>query len=67
MSDEFLIPPPSNHTVDFERRVVLYTPDGNALVRQAGFRGVQTTTTNPPLHDNTKRRPPRGGKGGKRG
>lgn len=37
MSDEFLIPPPSNMTVEHQYKPVLYLPDGRALVRQAGF------------------------------
>ena len=53
-----VIDPPQSFTVDFERKPILYTADGKALVRQAGFaRGVQTTGVNPPLHDNTSRRP----------
>ena len=59
-----IIDPPNSFTVDHERKPVLYTHDGKALYRQAGFRGVQTTGTNPPLSDNTQRRPPK--KGGKR-
>ena len=57
MSHDDVIDPPGHYTVEFERRPVLYTHDGKALVRQAGFRCVQTTGTNPPLHDNTQRRP----------
>lgn len=59
-----VIDPPQSYVVDFERRAVLYTADGKALVRQAGFvRGVQTTGVNAPLSDNTQRRPrPKKGK-----
>lgn len=66
MSDEFLIPPPSNVTVEHEHRVRLWTADGQPLVRRAGFRpsAIQTTGTNPPLSDNTRRKPKRGGKKG---
>lgn len=66
MSDEFLIPPPNSMTVDHARRAVLYTADGRALMRCAGFKpqgvNMQTTGTNPPLSDNTNRKPTKKGK-----
>lgn len=66
MSSDDIIPPPSHYTVEHDHRPVLYTADGKALVRQAGFtagRSVQTTTVCPPLSDNTQRRPkPKKGK-----
>src|SRR3990167_4901942 len=54
MVSEREIPPPSNHTVDFERKAVLYAPDGRALVRPPGFitsadMAMQTTGTFPQL------------------
>ena len=56
------IDPPNTMTVDHARRPLLYLADGTAMVRQVGFRCVQTTGTNPPLSDNTQRRPPKKGK-----
>lgn len=55
-NNEYLIDPPGTITVN-DRRVVLYTHDERPIVRQAGFRGAQTTGVNPPLSDNTQRRP----------
>jgi hypothetical protein len=38
VSDWGVVAPPSSFTVDHERKPVLYTPDGKALVkRPAGF------------------------------
>lgn len=37
MSDEFVVPPPASATVYHDHRVVLFTPDGTALIRRAGF------------------------------
>jgi hypothetical protein len=37
MKDDKEIAPPSNYTVDFERKPVLYQADGKPLIRQAGF------------------------------
>jgi hypothetical protein len=66
MPDWDIVPPPASFTVAHEHKPVLYTAEGKALVRQSGFtagdRHVQTTGTNPPLHDNTQRRPPKKGK-----
>ena len=60
MSDEFLLLPPNSLTV-LDGRHILYAADGTPLKRQIGF-AMQTTGTNPPLSDNTARRPPKGGK-----
>lgn len=61
-ANDYLIDPPNSLTVG-DRRVVLYTHDERPIVRQAGFRCVQTTGVNPPLSDNTQRRPkPKKGK-----
>jgi hypothetical protein len=35
--EQTVIPPPSTATVDYERKPVLYMPDGKVLVRRAGF------------------------------
>jgi hypothetical protein len=35
--DAPIIDPPGSATVDFQRRPVLYLPDGRALVRRMGF------------------------------
>lgn len=60
MSDEFIIPPPSNATVWHDHRPVLYTGDGQPLVRQAGFvMAGQTSGTFPQL----KTKPKSGKKG----
>jgi hypothetical protein len=62
------LPPPPTSVVDHEHRAVLYTPDGRALVRRAGFvtegsvRHVQTSGTCSPLSGNTSIRKPKGGK-----
>lgn len=53
MSDEFLIPPPANMTTYSEDRPLLYAADGTPLKRQIGF-AMQTTGTNPPLHQGGK-------------
>lgn len=60
MADFDIISPPATFTVDHDHKPVLYTAEGKALVRQAGFtagRSVQTTGVNAPLHDTTSRRP----------
>jgi hypothetical protein len=68
MPDWDIISPPASMTVDHEHKPRLFLADGTPLVRQAGFtaggsmRHVQTTGTNPPLSDNTQRRPPKKGK-----
>jgi hypothetical protein len=68
MPDWDIISPPASMTVDHDNTPRLYLADGTPLVRQAGFtagdrmRHVQTSGTNPPLHDNTQRRPPKKGK-----
>lgn len=60
------LPPPPTSVVEHEHRAVLYTPDGRALVRRAGFipggdmRHVQTSGTCPPLSNNTSIRKPKG-------
>jgi hypothetical protein len=69
MSDEFYIPPPNTMTVFHDHRPVLYTPDGKAIVRQAGFTAggsmSQTAGTFPQLNKGGKKIG--GRKGGKRG
>jgi hypothetical protein len=35
--DRPVVPPPANATVDYERKPVLYLPNGKVLVRKAGF------------------------------
>ncbi len=41
--DAPILPPPSSLTVEFERKPVLYLPDGTPLVRRpAGFRTDKT-------------------------
>jgi hypothetical protein len=70
MSDYDGIAPPASFTVDHERRAHLYTADGKALVRTAGFttpRAVQTSGTNPPLTQGGKTISGKKGKGGRRG
>lgn len=60
MPDWDIIAPPSSFTVDHDHKPVLYTAEGKALVRQAGFtagRHVQGSGVCPPLSDNTSRRP----------
>lgn len=42
MSDNVIIPPPSTHAVDFERKPILYQADGTALVRPVGFASSKT-------------------------
>jgi len=32
-----VVPPPSSATVDYERKPVLFLPNGRVLVRRAGF------------------------------
>ena len=67
MSD-YVIPPPSTHSVDHERKPVLFQADGKALVRAAGFvpngaeMAIQTSGTAPKLNE----KPTKKG-GGRRG
>ena len=35
--DRPIVPPPASAQVDFERKPVLYLPNGKVLVRKAGF------------------------------
>lgn len=35
--DAPIVPPPATVVVEHERKPVLYTPDGKALVRKVGF------------------------------
>lgn len=70
MAEWDIIPPPNTMTVDHEHKTVLFTADGKALVRQAGFvtggRMSQPSTVFPQLTKGGKKI---GGKkgGGKRG
>lgn len=32
-----IVPPPATATVDFERKPLLYLPNGKVLVRRAGY------------------------------
>ena len=66
MSDEDVIRPPETmQTLSEPRKPVLYLPDGRALVRQIGFRGMsQPSTVFPQLTEGKKKG---GKKGGKRG
>lgn len=61
-----IIPPPATATVFHDHRPVLYSPDGKALVRQAGFTQggymSQTSSVIPQLNQGGKRI---GGKKGK--
>lgn len=38
IEDVPIVPPPSTFTVDYQRKPVLFTPEGKALVRLIGFR-----------------------------
>ncbi len=35
--DEPIVPPPATMTVQHDHKPILFTPDGKALVRKAGF------------------------------
>ena len=57
-----IIDPPHTFTVEDQNTPLLWLPDGTPLRRQIGFRAMQTTGANPPLSDNTSRKPKGKGK-----
>ena len=69
MSEDDIVPPPSNYTVPGERRVLLYDYRGVPIVRVIGFHPgrdtMQTRGTYPETHIPKPKGKPKGGKCGK--